>query len=633
VFIALTPAVAAAPVEPTNVPDSQQIIGYLDRTVSWYRHLPVEQQLASEPADLSFLEDNRRLASQIVRLSFDFARADVELLADSKDAAGASGQQGAAASPYSSLLDLADKAEKQVKNLQAELDSLRPKFDSATGKRRESLQSTIAETQSELDLAVTRRDVMRNMLEFVGGANATGSGASGVRAQIEELEKTLPAVGAKDAEPGNAAGADRSRSLSLSELSVRPEPGGLLSLTTDLFALSRKASALNESIRITADFAEAAQSLRTPLSANLKAIAQRGDALGNEPDSTDPAVLTQQKSQIDALTLQFKQQAAAVLPLAKQRILLDLYGRSLASWHTAVKTQYTSELKSLLLRLALLGVVLALVFGGAELWRKAIFRYVQESQRRHQLLLFRRIACWFLTAVILVFAFATELSSLATFAGLMTAGIALALQSVILSVVGYFFLIGKYGVRVGDRVQIAGVSGEVVEIGLVRLHVMEMGSGAVDAQPTGRVVAFSNAAVFQAAGGIFRQIPGTSFVWHEITLLLEPEADVQMVEERLMGAVTTALLEYQDEMEGQRQRMEKAINSVTVRSLAPSSRLRLTQTGIEIVIRYPLELEKAAAVDGRIAHELLDAIECEPKLKLVGSTNLNIASVAEAVQG
>jgi len=139
--------------------------------------------------------------------------------------------------------------------------------------------------------------------------------------------------------------------------------------------------------------------------------------------------------------------------------------------------------------------------------------------------------------------------------------------------------------------------------------------------------------VFQAAGGIFRQIPGTSFVWHEITLLLEPEADVQMVEERLMGAVTTALLEYQDEMEGQRQRMEKAINSVTVRSLAPSSRLRLTQTGIEIVIRYPLELEKAAAVDGRIAHELLDAIECEPKLKLVGSTNLNIASVAEAVQG
>ena len=82
------------------------------------------------------------------------------------------------------------------------------------------------------------------------------------------------------------------------------------------------------------------------------------------------------------------------------------------------------------------------------------------------------------------FTFATDLGSLATFAGLLTAGVAVAMQSVLVSIVGYFFLIGKYGIRVSDRVQIGSVTGEVIDLGLVRLHLMEL-SGQV---PTGRVV-------------------------------------------------------------------------------------------------------------------------------------------------
>lgn len=86
------------------------------------------------------------------------------------------------------------------------------------------------------------------------------------------------------------------------------------------------------------------------------------------------------------------------------------------------------------------------------------------------------------------------------------AGVAVALQNVILSIAGYFFLIGKFGLRIGDRVQISGVTGEVVEIGLVRIHVMELGGNGGDVQPTGRVVAFSSSFVFQPTAGMFKQI-------------------------------------------------------------------------------------------------------------------------------
>jgi len=65
---------------------------------------------------------------------------------------------------------------------------------------------------------------------------------------------------------------------------------------------------------------------------------------------------------------------------------------------------------------------------------------------RHQFLLMRKIALWCGVALVLIFAFVTELGAVATFADLLTAGVALALQNVIVSIVGYFFLIGKYGI-------------------------------------------------------------------------------------------------------------------------------------------------------------------------------------------
>src|SRR5205807_7670792 len=86
-----------------------------------------------------------------------------------------------------------------------------------------------------------------------------------------------------------------------------------------------------------------------------------------------------------------------------------------------------------------------------------------EPRRRNQLLMVRKVTTWVLVAVIVGLTFVTELSSFATFAGLLTAGVAVAMQSVLVSIVGYFFLIGKYGIRVGDRVQIGNVSGEVID--------------------------------------------------------------------------------------------------------------------------------------------------------------------------
>ena len=307
------------------------------------------------------------------------------------------------------------------------------------------------------------------------------------------------------------------------------------------------------------------------------------------------------------------------MPLNKQGILLNLYKRTLENWRNAVRKEYSDKMRSFLVRLAVLIIIIALVFAAGEAWRRAILYYIHETRRRYQFILMGKIMIWIAVGAIIAFTFTTELGSVATFAGLITAGVAVAMQSVILSIAGYFFLIGKYGIRVGDRVQISGVTGEVVDIGLVRLHLLELGSGGTDAQPSGRVVAFANSVVFQPTSGVFKQIPGASFAWHEVSLKFSPESDYRMIQERIATAMDIALKDHRPEMERQMRHMEQTLSSIHAIEVMPKTSLHFTASGIEVTVRFPVALQNAAEIDDRVIHELYAVIEQEPKLKLVES--------------
>jgi small-conductance mechanosensitive channel len=246
---------------------------------------------------------------------------------------------------------------------------------------------------------------------------------------------------------------------------------------------------------------------------------------------------------------------------------------------------------------------------------------VRDLRRRQQSLLVRRIVVTVAVTITVIFSLVSELGSLATFAGFITAGLAVALQNVILSVAAYFFLIGKYGVRAGDRVQIGGVTGDVLDIGLVRMHLMELREGGL---PTGRVVVFSNSTVF-GSSNFFKQLPGSEFTWHEVKLTLASDTDYRKAETRLMAAVNAIFEGYRDTVDRQHALVSSNLN-VAMQDARPQSRLRLTAAGLEMVIRYPVPLSQAAAIDDKISRSLLDAVEEAPDLKLTGSGKPTIAA-------
>jgi len=611
---------------PANSAAAEDVLGFLNETIDWYRGLSSEAEVAREPSGVLVLNDDRTTADQVVRLAFDYARAQANSLAKQQSIPSSSASPSANTQQYQALYQLSSKLEGQIRDTQAELEARRRQLELSSGSKRRQLESTVAELQSELDLAQVRRDAIHSMLDFVAGADASTSGPTNLRAQIEALARTFPVdlTGVSSSEAPTSSLNKPPVNITATEAPAKTEPSGIWGLLSHILGLSSNMRLLKDRMARTEALAQAADQARTPLLKQLKQLSQRGDELANQADTADAKQLAEEKQALDDLTAQFKQMAAASLPLSKMSILLGLYKTNLGNWRNAIDSEYDALVKNLVIRFSLLALVLGFVIGLSELWRKTILRYIHEPRRRYQFLLLRKVVLYIVLAIVVAFAFASEIGSVATFAGLITAGIAVALQNVILSVVGYFFLIGRFGIRVGDRVQIAGVYGEVVDIGLVRLHLLELASGGADA-PTGRVVAFSNSIVFQP-NGLFKPIPGTSFLWHEITVTVAPDGDYNFVERRLLEAVEAVFADYRDEMEEQRRNMERMLSAAPIGELRPHSRLRITQSGLlEVVISYPVNLLRAAEIDDRLTRELVREIEREPKLKLVGSATPSIS--------
>jgi small-conductance mechanosensitive channel len=612
------PAAAAATATATAPMTGPRIIEVLDQTIDWYRTLGIQQQAANEPRDLLILFDNRQTANQTIGLAFEIARDNAEILAkqpQTKESGDGSGSS-------QNLAQLQDKFAAQGAAVQKELEADQHQLAQARSKQKVDLQAKISELQGELDLINARKDLLATMSTFANRIDGSGVSASSLKAQIDAMAITLPSAAnanpsaSNGATPSTAAAAPAPANGTANPASLSALTGvsssaaarfGLWDLAANVVRLSEKIATIESVDRRTAALQTTFSDIRAPLVTQLKAWSARGDALAAQADTADSDTLNHVRGQLDQLSSEFKQTSALLIPLSKVGVLLNQYRRNLGNWRDAVRTQYHDALKTLGVRLGVLSVLLALVFGAAEVWRRAVMRYVQDVRRRYQFLLLRRIALWILVFVIVGFAFASELGSIVTFAGLITAGLAVAMQSVLVSIVGYFFLIGKYGIRIGDRVQIGEVTGEVIELGLVRLYLMELGAHG-SSGPTGRVVAFANSIVFQVSSGLFKQIHGVNFVWREIVLSLPQGIDYAAAKEKLTAAVTHALKDYREEIVRQTQEIQKATASSSGGDAQPRVQLSFSASGVEAHVRYPVHLQNAAEIDERVSQELLQAI-------------------------
>ena len=275
-----------------------------------------------------------------------------------------------------------------------------------------------------------------------------------------------------------------------------------------------------------------------------------------------------------------------------QHQLSDTY----ASWMGIVSGQQRSALNMALRALVALLIVaiLMVVLTG---WTDRITTRLSIDHRRVQTLhMVTRVTIQVLGVLVMLLVIFGPPNNLGTFLGLAGAGLTVALQDFILGFIGWFVLMGRDGIRIGDLVEINGVTGEVVELGMFHTVLLETGNWSGSGHPTGRRVTFANK--FAIEGHYFNFSTSGQWVWDEVQIQVPDGRDPYAVAESLRGEAEEATAESarqaEAEWKGSRRPPHTALN------VKPSVSLRPSPGGAEVSVRFVTRMRERPEVRSRL---------------------------------
>jgi len=475
-------AISSAKTESDHSLTPERVIGSLNQTLAWYR----ETRVTTRAVGTIFAREDEPTALAVLRRAFETARAEAAFLA--------LGDGSAPAPTRAEARPLATKRLEVQAAIQADeqkIAGLRRQLRVAPRSRRPALQDDLAAAKNRLELDRVRLEFLTRLEEADIGSSST---EADLARQIQTLEASLPEL--------------RSESSGPAAVATSPEEGvsgNRWGLVQRLITIHRARSNLVELGQRTGALEQDIGTDLRATQASLRPIITQLRALTADP-SPNGSLADGQKA-FRHLLQQHKQLATVLLSLREESALVHRFAGDLEGWQSSVDRERWQILQSL--GIGLIGVVIALaaILVGGALWRVAAMRYVQDAYRRRLLLAARNVVVVTAMAFVLVFHFASELTALVTGLGFAAAGIAFALQNVILALAGYFSMAAPNGIRVGDRVSLQGpfgyVQGEVLDIGLVRIRLRELAGDPL--HPTGRIVVFPNSVAF--TGSFFKHPP------------------------------------------------------------------------------------------------------------------------------
>jgi hypothetical protein len=197
-------------------------------------------------------------------------------------------------------------------------------------------------------------------------------------------------------------------------------------------------------------------------------------------------------------------------------------------------------------------------------------------------------------------------TGLGTFLGLVGAGLTVALQDFIISFVGWFVLMGKNGIRLGDWVEINGVTGEVAQLGMFHTVLLETGNWTDSGHPTGRRVTFANS--FAVAGHYFNFSTSGQWLWDELQVTVPSGHNPYPMVDAFKAKVVEATAESSRQAEQEWKRSAGSHDMLTL-SAAPAINVKPVAGGTEISVRYITRASERSQMRATLNHAAVDLLE------------------------
>lgn len=275
------------------------------------------------------------------------------------------------------------------------------------------------------------------------------------------------------------------------------------------------------------------------------------------------------------------------------------------------------------LLLALVGLIVILV--AMRVMRRTATRYVSGDSLRYRARKFVSFFGYVAALLFVALVFSDYLGGFAVAFGVAGAGIAFALQEVIVSVAGWTAVsFGGY-YKVGDRIQLGGTKGDVIDIGVLRTTIMQIGEWVDGDQYNGRIVRIANSFVFKEP--VFNYSGEFPFLWDEIMVPIKYGSDYELARGLIARVAEEVVGDYA-------QAAKKAWGPVTRRyliedaALEPMTTMQANANWVEFTLRYVVDYKARRSTKDRLFTRILEEIDKSDDKVGIAAATLNIEKLA-----
>jgi small-conductance mechanosensitive channel len=252
----------------------------------------------------------------------------------------------------------------------------------------------------------------------------------------------------------------------------------------------------------------------------------------------------------------------------------------------------------------ILVLLLVLIFANS-LVQGIVARVAPDSRRRHTVRIAMRFGVQVMALLLILVVTFGPPSQLATVLALAGAGLTVALKDFIVGFFGWFILMGPNGIRPGDWVEINGIGGEVVEVGLLHTVILETGDWSDAGHPTGRKVTVVNS--FAIEGHYFNFSTTGQWLWEQIEVPIPAGVDPYPIAEAVQEIVAA---ETQDDVQQAEQEWQRAVPGHVGKTFSPGPAImvRPVTLGVNVVVRYITRAHKRHEVRSRLFHKVVELL-------------------------
>ena len=265
--------------------------------------------------------------------------------------------------------------------------------------------------------------------------------------------------------------------------------------------------------------------------------------------------------------------------ISDRRQLAEVYGK----WNEVIASQATTVLHAGLLSIATVIIILLLLVFVDQWLERLVGRTKLDRRQVETLRSVARVSLQILGIVVILLLLVGMPTQLGTMLGIVGAGLTVALKDFIVAFIGWLVLMGKNGMRLGDWVEINGVGGEVIELGMFHTVLLETGNWTDAGHPTGRRVTFTNS--FAISGHYFNFSTSGQWLWDEVLMVVPYERDAHSIADTLykevVGATTDSSKLAEQEWKSSAPNRRGAQITAT-----PGLSIRPAVGGVEIAVRY-----------------------------------------------